>query len=306
MAWQSTRSREPQTHSLCGAKLITETGRFWSAAVVGLTAVAIELFVATGNACASDARAQLSGVEFDCVIVAQQIVKLASPVVGVIARLDVDRGDTVRKGQVLGKLEDSMEEVSLELARARAKNEHSIKSIQARLQFLRGKLERADELFKRATGTRATLEEAESDVKVAVQQLHEAELNLEIAGLEVMRAEVALKQRTLTSPLDGVVVERLLLPGEYRNEQSPVLTLAQINPLRVEVFVPVRYYGLIEIGTRALIRPEEPIGGTHAASVTIVDRVLDAASGTFGVHLSLPNEEFKLPAGIRCKIRFDH
>src|SRR4030095_5150161 len=44
--------------------------------------------------------------EFECVIEPQQVVKLASPVVGVIARLDVDRGDIVRKGQVVGKLED--------------------------------------------------------------------------------------------------------------------------------------------------------------------------------------------------------
>jgi RND family efflux transporter MFP subunit len=211
----------------------------------------------------------------------------------------------VRKGQVLGKLEDGLEAVSLELARVRARNEYSVKSIQARLEFLRSKLERADELFKRGTGSRATFDEAESDAKVSEQQLREAEINLEVARLEVTRAEVVLKQRTLTSPFDGVVVERLLLPGEYRNEQSPILTLAQINPLRVEVFVPTRYYGLIRIGTRAIIQPELPIGGHYAASVTIVDRVLDAASGTFGVRLNLPNEELKLPAGIRCKIRFE-
>jgi RND family efflux transporter MFP subunit len=258
-----------------------------------------------GTAIARDATGQLNAVQFDCVIEAQQVVKLASPVVGVIARLNVDRGDTVLKGQVLGKLEDDLEAVSLQLARVRARNEYSVKSIQARLEFLRSKLERADELFKRGTGTRATFDEADADAKVTEQQLREAEINLEFARLEVTRAEVVLRQRTLTSPFDGVVVERLLLPGEYRNEQGPVLTLAQINPLRVEVFVPTRYYGLIRVGTRAIIQPEQPIGGNHSASVTVVDRVMDAASGTFGVRLNLPNEDFKLPAGVRCKIRFE-
>jgi len=47
------------------------------------------------------------------------------------------------------------------------------------------------------------------------------------------------------------------------------------------------------------------IGGTYAATVTVVDRVLDAASGTFGVRLTLPNPDLQLPAGIRCKVRFD-
>jgi hypothetical protein len=100
-------------------------------------------------------------------------------------------------------------------------------------------------------------------------------------------------------------MERLLAPGEYRDEQSPVLTLAQIDPLRVEVFVPTAYYGQIQVGTEAQIRPEKPIGGIHKATVTVVDRVLDAASGTFGVRLRLPNSKLLLPAGIRCKVKFE-
>ena len=60
-----------------------------------------------------------SATEFECVIEPQQVVKLASPVVGVIARLDVDRGDVVRQGQIVGKIEDGVEAAALALARAR-------------------------------------------------------------------------------------------------------------------------------------------------------------------------------------------
>jgi multidrug efflux pump subunit AcrA (membrane-fusion protein) len=114
-----------------------------------------------------------------------------------------------------------------------------------------------------------------------------------------------LKQRTLRSPIDGVVVERLLVPGEYQNEQTPILTLAQIDPLRVEVFVSTAYYGQIRAGSKAEVRPEQPVGGAYAAVVTVVDRVLDAASGTFGVRLALPNPDLQLPAGIACKVSFE-
>src|ERR1700692_3678470 len=61
--------------------------------------------------------------EFECVIEPQQLVKLASPVVGVIGRLDVDRGDIVHKGQILGKLEDDVEQADVALARAKATND---------------------------------------------------------------------------------------------------------------------------------------------------------------------------------------
>jgi RND family efflux transporter MFP subunit len=258
-------------------------------------------FATSGTPATSDANA----TEFECVIEPHQVVKLASPVVGVIGRLDVDRGDIVRQGQIVGKLEDGVEEASLALAEARARNEYVAKSQEARLQLFRSKHKRMNELYSKAISSQASLEEADAAAKVAEQQLKEAELNREVAYLEIRRAEEVLKQRTLRSPIDGVVVERLLVPGEYRNEQSPILTLAQIDPLKVEVFVSTAYYGQIRTGSKAEIRPEPPIGGVYTAVVTVVDRVLDAASGTFGVRLALPNPDLLLPAGIACKVLFE-
>ena len=83
------------------------------------------------------------------------------------------------------------------------------------------------------------------------------------------------------------------------------LTIAEIDPLRVEVFVPTIYYGQIALGDVGHVRPEEPVGGEHDAKVTVVDKVMDAASGTFGVRLLLANPDLALPAGLKCKIRFD-
>src|SRR5262249_30694804 len=180
-----------------------------------------------------------STTEFECVIEPYQRVKLASTVVGVIARLDVDRGDIVRRGQIVGKLEDGVEAASLALAEARARNEYVTKSQEARLHFLRSKYKRLNERHSKAITSQASLAEA----KVAEEQLKEAVLNREVAYLEIQRAEEVLKQRTLRSPIDGVVVERHLVPGEYQNDQTPILTLAQIDPLHVEVFVSISYYG---------------------------------------------------------------
>jgi RND family efflux transporter MFP subunit len=245
-----------------------------------------------------------SAGEFECVIEPQQVVKLASPVVGVIARLDVDRGDVIHQGQILGKLQDGVEAAALALARAKATNEYVSKSMEARLNFLRSKHQRLNDLYSKAVSSQAALEEADAAAKVAEQQLKEAELNREVAQLEIRHAEEVLDQRTLRSPINGVVVDRLLVPGEYRNEQSPILSLAQVDPLRVEVYVPAAYYGQMTAGDEGIVRPEQPIGGEYTAKITVVDRVFDSASGTFGIRLALPNPEFQLPAGIRCKIEF--
>ena len=59
----------------------------------------------------------------------------------------------------------------------------------------------------------------------------------------------------------------------------------------------------MKTGVSAEVSPENAIGGTYTAKVTVVDHVLDAASSTFGVRLELPNPQRQLPAGVKCKAR---
>jgi len=102
------------------------------------------------------------------------------------------------------------------------------------------------------------------------------------------------------------VVQVLQKPGEFSstNIKDPIVKLAEIDPLYVEVILPVALYGKIKIGHRATVLPEQPIGGSYSATVKMVDRVIDAASGTFGIRLELPNRNREIPAGARCRVRF--
>jgi multidrug efflux pump subunit AcrA (membrane-fusion protein) len=113
-----------------------------------------------------------------------------------------------------------------------------------------------------------------------------------------------VNQRYIHSPLDGVVVERTLWNGEYAYEQAPILTLAETDPLNVELFLPIAYYRAVNAGMKVQILPEQPIGGEYFASIDVIDSVFDSRSGTFGIRLQLPNPDAKLPAGFRCKARF--
>ena len=81
------------------------------------------------------------------------------------------------------------------------------------------------------------------------------------------------------------------------------MKLALIDPLKVEVILPLEAYGKIKTGMTGQVIPEG-LGGRYPASVKIVDRVFDAASGTFGVRLELPNHKGALPGGIRCQVEF--
>jgi membrane fusion protein, multidrug efflux system len=241
---------------------------------------------------------------FDCLLEPRQRIKLATPIAGVLKEVPVDRGDVIHKGDVLARLESGVEKALLDLAEARAESDANIKSREARLKFLTKKRERTMELQGKGAASTAALDEVESDYGMALEDLRDAKSNLRIAQLDVVRAAEVLKMRSIVSPIDGVVAERNLLGGEYAYEQAPIMTIAQINPLNVEVFVPIALYDTINIGMEAIVSGEQPVGGQYTATVEVVDPLIDSRSGTFGIRLLLPNPNNKIPAGLRCKIEF--
>ena len=69
--------------------------------------------------------------------------------------------------------------------------------------------------------------------------------------------------------------------------------------------MPSSRFGSIQKGDTAEVLLDAPLNSKHQATVIITDPVLDAASGTFGIRLELPNPDYKLPSGLKCKIRFN-
>ncbi len=238
----------------------------------------------------------------DCVIKPYVVVELGSPVEGVIQEITVERNDLVNKGQVLARLKSDVEKATVSLARARAELDGAIEARRAALEFGKRKLARTDELYEKKAVSFHIKDEAATDARIARLKLVEAKENKLLAKLELERAEELLNQRTIPSPIDGVVVERMMAPGEFIDDK-PLLKLAQLNPLRVEVILPVTMYGSIHEGMRAVVDPELANSSRYLATVSSVDRVLDGSSGTFGARLILPNPDNALPGGLRCKLR---
>ena len=82
------------------------------------------------------------------------------------------------------------------------------------------------------------MDEIETNRMLAEMQLQEALENKRLAELEFKRTVEVVNRMTICSPINGVVVERFLSPGEYV-ETQPILKLAEIDPLNVEVILPV-------------------------------------------------------------------
>jgi len=213
---------------------------------------------------------------FDGLIEPSEIVDVSSQVTGILEEIMVERGDRITKGQVIAKLNSDLEEAAMELA-------------MARVEFGKRKVLRNEDLYQKELISIHEKDEMETELRISELQLREAQQKIEI--------------RTIRSPIDGVVVERFLSPGEYVGE-DPIMKIACVDPLYLEVVVPAEKFGVVKKGVKAGVTLDLPKPGKYNASVIIVDRVIDAASGTFGVRLILPNPDYLLPAGLKCKVTF--
>lgn len=243
--------------------------------------------------------------KFDCVIDASRTAKLGSPVPGILAKVLVERGDSVTAGQEVAQLESSIEAAAVAYNRFRAQSTAKIDAQKQRVALATARMGRASELIGRKIISEDKFEELRADAGVAQHDLVREEQDQKLAQLDLDRAEAALALRTIRSPFDGFITERKLSPGEFVNQDGYVVAVARLDPLHVEAYLPVATYGQVQIGTVAKVRPDPPIGGSYDATVIVVDRVFDPASSTYGVRLQLPNPQHALPGGQRCKVVFD-
>lgn len=233
--------------------------------------IALLIFWLSGHTAMATDVGQLS-----CLLEPSEQIEIASEVAGIVRHVNFNRGDNVKAGDVLLSLEQGMELAEINLARAR-------------VEFADRKLERNQELIDKGL-----LADYEAD---------EITTEREIAELELKRAERGLEQKIIYSPVDAMVVDRRVSKGEYAGV-DPVMVLAVLDPLHAEVVISADYYGKIKKGMQVEVTPDGPDGSVYPGTVSIVDRIIDAASGTFGVQVEIPNPDLTLPAGLKCRTRF--
>lgn len=258
-----------------------------------------------GVLCAIAAAAQAG--DFDCVIEPRQVIEVRAPIEGLIERVNVDRGDIVRKGQELVTLDTSLERAAAAIAKQRSEMEGAVRSWESRLDLSTKKSDRAVNLHGQNYISSQARDEAVTERALAESELRDAQDNRKLAALELLRQEEVIRLKTIRSPMNGIVTERLQHPGELAEAgvgRKAILKLAEIDVLHVEVLLPAPAYGKVKIGQEIEVVPEIPAGSRHKATVKVIDRLLDAASSTFGVRLELANRQHRIPAGIRCSARF--
>jgi len=236
-----------------------------------------------------------------------RVASLGMPSDGRLKSVLVDRGDLLEENQILALLDFNVEEATLEIARARASLQGVLKMARTRAEYSQRRVKEAEKLFGKGVLSEQEIDQVRTEKQLADLAVVKAQEDLRIAQLDYERSQALVERGKLRSPFHGVVVERFLSPGEMvqGTSRTPVLKVAQVDPLLVEVYVPSSELGRFRIGGKAQVIPQAPGVDSSTARIVAVDRVVDPASDTFGIRLELPNPDGKITAGLHCTVRFN-
>ena len=211
-------------------------------------------------------------------LVPQTRVAVMAKLPGTLSRVAVDIGDRVRTGEVVAALDRREIDAQVDAAAAAVNVAHAgVESAEAALANAVLEHERAENLFARGAVPRQRLDAAETARRASTAQNNLAMATLAQAEAALRRAREIQRDATLTSPIDGVVVERnydagsLVSPGDNK----PVVVVADLRVLKLQAGVSELEAGRLRVGMPARItvqaRPGDVVNGTVAAIAPEVD-----------------------------------
>jgi RND family efflux transporter MFP subunit len=209
---------------------------------------------------------------------------------GRVIEILVDRGDSVRAGQVVARLED--DELQQQVRRAEASHQVARASVaqrQAELKSVEMEHSRYRRLEDEGVVSSEESEQAQTRVDVARAQLNLAQAQVAQAEAELEELRIRLGQTAVLSPLTGLVGTRHVHPGALVTSNTPILLILDLSNMVTEVNVPERDINKIQVGNAARIMVDALPGEELSGHVRRVSPLLDPQTRTAPVEIELPN-----------------
>jgi RND family efflux transporter MFP subunit len=254
--------------------------------------------------------------------------KVSSEVAGIVRDVAVQLGSEVRAGDPLVRLEplelqlaldraeSALHQVEAQLGIDRAQDRQppsedqiaSVRQATANRDDARNTFKRAELLHGRGLMAQVDFDTSETRLKVAEANYQAAVDNIRSlkASLQDRRAAFELAQKkvrdaTVRAPVSGSVSERLVQPGEYIRENTPVATIVQMHPLKLKTAIQERHAGLIRAGQTVEFIVEAFPDRKFTGRVAYVSPAVDQTTRTFPVEALVENADRVLKPGFFAK-----
>jgi HlyD family secretion protein len=236
-------------------------------------------------------------------------VQVGTQVGGIVQELYADFNDIVKKGKVIARLDPTILDTQIEQQRANVtRSEADLERLRVSLADAKQKLDRAKALSDKNLLPRSELETADVNVRSAEAQIRSSEAGLVQAKSQLHTAEVNREHTVITAPIDGIVIQRSVEPGQTVNAGMSAPTLfilaADLTKMQVRANIDEADVGRMRPGQNVTFRvdafpTEQFIGMVQQVRLqpTTVQNVV-----TYQTVIDVPNNEMKLKPGMTATV----
>ncbi|MBI1338433.1 MAG: efflux RND transporter periplasmic adaptor subunit [Phycisphaera sp.] len=232
-------------------------------------------------------------------------VVLNAPIETRLAEVLVVEDQTVKKDDLLARMDDGIQKVAVEAAKTKAESLLEVEKTRLVMEEAQITLDRVKEAFSKGAASDFEVRKSKLDVDQARVDHEQAQTNHALEGISLRIEEEKLKRYELRAPFDGRVVRIEAEAGATLTTNDRVMGIAALDPLEAYVFVPAGLVGKLKVGDKVTLRPPDYTGGDLSGEVKTIDAMQDTASETVRVVFTIPNPDQKLRAGFKVRLVMD-
>ena len=269
-------------------------------------------------------------VEVVGTLAAEDEVTVSSEAEGTVSRIFADLGDRVHAGQVLVELDREKPQYNVDqqkaaLARALAKygaadtthlppieQTPDVQKAQAELVQARQAFERADELHKRQLVPKQTLDDAEATLRAkqasydsALQNAKNLRADIDASNAAMKLADRQLRDTSIRAPFDGHIQKRLVSLGEFVKNQTPVMSVVRVDPLKVTAEIPEKMAPWIQVGQPISLHVDAYPEKTITGKITRISPAVSTSTRAFPFEALVPNGDALLKPGTFARVHIE-
>jgi membrane fusion protein, multidrug efflux system len=230
-------------------------------------------------------------------------VQVVPRVNGRLATVNVQLGDSVRRGQTVAKVEDMEIQEQVRQAEAAFKvAQATIRQRDADLKLATTNRDRSKSLYDRQLLPQQTYDDTVARYEAAQAQNDLANAQFEQAKARLEELKITLQNTIIASPVDGFVSKRFSDPGAFVGPNSPVVSVVDIRTVRMVANLVEKDMKRVPVGTAAAVEVDAFPGERFSGRVSRVAPVFDPATRTAEMEIEIPNSSYRLKPGMYSRV----
>ena len=220
-------------------------------------------------------------------VIADNRVEISTRLMGKVTGVYVKEGQMVKQGQMLLSIDaEDIKAQAMAVEGQVGQAEQALKAAMANLEAVRKTFERYSALLKEGAITQQEFDQIKAQYEAAKAQVEQARAGIRAAQSQKEAILSNLKYTSITSPINGYVIQKNVDVGDTAVPGHPLL-IVESPPYLLEVFLPEKYIGMVRVGKEFKVLIQER---TLTGKVREVSPSLDPSTKTFRVKLELPND----------------